>query len=124
MQSALVERDAVDPLVAAQLAGAVRGDSGRLVTLNAAGAGAPLLPVPPTRGGVVGPHRLGGNLADRPAHSLQARGLNAQDGPPSSDPGEQVADFIRVLEASELPHRLHLAGCWVGGIPAYELASR
>ncbi|MEU9801247.1 hypothetical protein [Streptomyces sp. NPDC051000] len=100
MQPALVERDAVAPLVAAQPAGAARAASGvkispqrihelrtfrgigsalredtatsnrRLVTLNATGT--PLLLVPPAGGGVVGPHRLGGNLADRPVHGLQA----------------------------------------------------
>ncbi|MFE9853412.1 thioesterase domain-containing protein [Streptomyces sp. NPDC005576] len=139
-------------LKAAQLAGAVRSASGvkmslqriyelrtfcgigsalrestdtahrRLVILNTAGAGTPLLLVPSASGSVVGLHRLGGSLADRPVHGLQARGLNVQDGPPSSDLAEQVADFAEVLEASGLPSRLHLAGYCVGGIVAYELA--
>ncbi|MFD5733323.1 thioesterase domain-containing protein [Streptomyces sioyaensis] len=139
-------------LKAAQLAGAMRGASGvkvslqriyelrtfrgigsalrentgtangRLVTLNATGAGTPLLLVPSASGGVVGLHRFGGSPVDRPVHGLQARGLNAQDGPPSSDLGEKVAEFVEVLEASDLPRRLHLAGYCVGGILAYELA--
>ncbi|BFV59648.1 hypothetical protein KCMC57_up47520 [Kitasatospora sp. CMC57] len=95
---------------------------GRLVTLNAVGAGAPLLLVPAASGGVVGLHRFGGSPVDRPVHGLQARGLDPQDGPPSSELAEQVAEFAEALEASELPRRLHLAGYCVGGILAYELA--
>ncbi|MDW4909138.1 thioesterase domain-containing protein [Streptomyces sp. ADMS] len=104
----------------------LRGDApavnGRFVTLNATGTGTPLLLVPAASGGVVGLHRFGGDPVDRPVHGLQALGLSPQDGPPSSSLIEVVADFVEVLEASEAPRRLHLAGYCVGGILAYELA--
>ncbi|WP_189702208.1 thioesterase domain-containing protein [Streptomyces chromofuscus] len=104
----------------------IRGDAltggGRFVTLNASGAGAPLLLVPAASGDVVGLHRFGGAPVDRPVHGLRTRGLDVADGPPCTTLAEMIGDYADVLEASAAPRSLHLAGYCVGGVLAYELA--
>lgn len=99
------------------------GSGGRLLTLNPAGTGAPLLLVPAASGGVIGLHRFGGDPIDRPVLGLRARGLDPTEGEPCATTAEIVDDFIGVLEKADAPRSLHLAGYCVGGVLAYELAA-
>ncbi|MFG3309803.1 thioesterase domain-containing protein [Streptomyces wuyuanensis] len=108
--------------ISARIRGDIPESSGRFITLNASGAGGPLLLVPAASGGVIGLHRFAGEPVDRPVHGLQARGLNPADGAPGATLAGMVDDFIDVLEASQAPRSIHLAGYCVGGILAYELA--
>ncbi|MEU5951492.1 amino acid adenylation domain-containing protein [Streptomyces sp. NPDC047525] len=94
----------------------------RLVTLNDRGDGIPLLLLPTGGGGVIGLQRFGGAPFNRPVFGLQVRGLDPRDGEPFDDLEKLLTDFVQVIEASDLPNTLHLAGYCTGGTFAYELA--
>ncbi|MFJ5803758.1 thioesterase domain-containing protein [Streptomyces decoyicus] len=108
--------------ISAAIRQGVPAASQRLVTLTSEGSGVPLLLLPSGGGGVMRLHRFGGEPLNRPVYGLQTLGLDPEGVPCPHTLDDLIADFLQVVEASELPRRLHLAGYCSGGTFAYELA--
>lgn len=96
----------------------------RIVPLSTGKTGVPFVLLPSGACTVVGYHRLGGDVLDRPVYGIQARGLNPQDGPPLDNLDALLDDFTAVLRDGIEERRVHLGGFCFGGLFAFELARR
>jgi thioesterase domain-containing protein/acyl carrier protein len=122
--AALFQDGTVEQMAALLRSEASGGPASCLVPIQPAGEAAPFFCVHPAGGDVLGYAALAHHLGTgRPFYGIQARGLNGVGEPVASLPG--MADlYVEEIRRVQPHGPYHLGGWSLGGLVAFEMASR